>query len=350
MRLGPILTTLAFAPAVLGGALRRARLHREPRLTVSSLTYLETYGPGDKVKVYRGTPADITVKGHLVDLSTSVGARTSSGEATTQPFVFTGDRVGGDNSSVVVEVATGDKTSLGTYQVLLHYLIETNGPDKFQVQVFDRGQVDNLAIVEPAETNGFYLTGKQYTLRALGSHLENAALFVAKTGIPGLTATPTQASSSPTTKTFPIRFASGGTFTLEATDFFDLHLPAPPPTSCTDECYTGTATLHVQVAAVPVVASVSSTTPAAGATVTITGTALSSSGLSSQIKPHPATDSPTHSSRQTRRSPAPDLPSRPTPACGRIRSCCCTTRSRRSAVRHPSRSACRTSPFRVARP
>ncbi len=287
MRFGPILTTLALAPAVVGSALSRARLRHEPRLTVSSLTYLETYGPGDKVKVYRGTPADVTVKGHLVDLSTSVEARTSGGAATTDPFVFTGDRVGGDNSSVVVEVATGDKTSLGTYQVLLHYLVETNGPDKFQVQVFDRGQVDNLSIIEPAETNGFYLTGKQYTLRAIGTNVENAALFVAKTGIPGLTATATQTSTSSISKTFPIRFGSGGTFTIEASDFFDLHLPAPPPTSCTDQCYSGTATLHVQVVAVPVVASVSSTTPASGSTVTITGTALSSSGLSSQIQAAP---------------------------------------------------------------
>jgi hypothetical protein len=292
MRLGPIVTTLAFAPTLFGAALSRARRHREPRLTVSSLTYLETYGPGDKVKVYRGAEAHVTVKGHLVDLSTGVEARTAGGAATTDPFPFTGDRVGGDNSSIVVGVAMTDQTPLGAYQVLLHYLVETSGPDKFQIQVFDSGKIDDISIVEPAEANGFYLTGKQYTLRATGSHLENAALFVAKTGISGLTTTATQVSSSSISKTFPIKFTSGGAFTIDATDFFDLHLPAAPPTSCVDECYTGNGKLSFQVVAVPVIASVSSTAPAAGSTVTIAGSGLSSPGLSSEIRAVPRYGSP----------------------------------------------------------
>src|SRR4029079_1820911 len=151
------------------------------RRTIASLSYLETYSATSTVKVYRGVPADILVKGHLVDLATGVEVRTASGAATTDLTVFTGTRHGGDDSSIIVEAATGPNTPLGTYQVLLHYLIEASGPDKFLVRVFDHGKVDILTIVEPSEASGTYLAGKNYTLRVGGDHVENAALFVAKT-------------------------------------------------------------------------------------------------------------------------------------------------------------------------
>jgi hypothetical protein len=221
------------------------------------MSYLETYSATSTVKVYRGLPADVLVKGHLVDLATGVEVRTAGGAATTDLTVFTSTRQGGDNSSIVVAVATGPNTPLGTYQILLHYLVEASGPDKFVVRVFDHGKIDNLSIVEPPEATGTYFTGKTYTLRAIGDHVDNAALFIAKTAIPGLTvvspATKTVASTeaaSTLSKSIPIRFASGGTFRFDAADFFDENLPSPPPTSCTDQCYAGNDS-NVSVTAVP---------------------------------------------------------------------------------------------------
>src|SRR5580765_4279735 len=128
MRLALTLATLTIAATApdRGSSLHRIARHetRPPtRRTIASLSYLETYSATSTVKVYRGVPADILVKGHLVDLATGVEARTASGAATTDLTVFTGTRHGGDDSSIIVEVATGPNTPLGTYQVLLHYLI-----------------------------------------------------------------------------------------------------------------------------------------------------------------------------------------------------------------------------------
>ena len=255
-------------------------------LTIASMNYLQSYRPGDTVRVFRGIPADIAVNGHLVDLSTGVEARTSGGSATSVVSAFAGQRQGGDNASIVVGISSSPSATLGVYQVLIHYLVEASGPDKFLMRLYDHGQVDNLSIVEPPEPTGVYLTGKSYTLRVLGQQLTNAALFVARTGIPGLSvpSTGSGAGGSATSLDIPIRFANGGSFTLDATDFVDAHLSPPPSASgCTDECYAGSAQLHFQVVAVPVIASISSTTPAAGSSVSISGTALTSPGLSATI-------------------------------------------------------------------
>jgi hypothetical protein len=254
--------------------------------TISTLSYLETYSATGTVKVYRGVPADITVQGHLVDLATGVEVRTASGAATTDLTVFTSTRKGGDNSSIVIGVSTGPNTPLGTYQILLHYLVETAGPDKFQIRVFDHGTINSISIVEPPEVTGTYFTGKTYTLRAFGDNVDNAALFVAKTGIPGLTVVPQTKTGTPSelAKSIFIRFASGGAFRFDANDFFDQNLPSPPPTSCIDQCYAGNGTLSVTVTAVPVIASVTPNTPAVGSAVTIAGSSMSSPGFASQIR------------------------------------------------------------------
>jgi hypothetical protein len=237
----PALAVALALPAATHGV-GRSPIRRAPTVpTISTLNYLRSYAAGDTVQVCRGNPADITVTGHLVDLSTGVEVRTGSGAATSALNVFAGDRQGGDNSNIIIEVATGPATPLGTYQVRLRYLVETNGPDRFFVRVYDRGEIDNLSIVEPPEPSGVYLSGKNYTLRASGQQVDNAALFVAKTGIPGLsipTVTPTGVSSS-AAKSIPIRFANGGSFTIDATDFLDGHLSPAPPVDCTDQCYTG---------------------------------------------------------------------------------------------------------------
>lgn len=290
MRLALRLATLALSATAASAHLPRHLDHREGHVarTIASMTYIESYGPTAKVKVYRGVAADIKVRGRFLDLSTGAEARTSGGAATSALSAFEGAKTGGDSTSVVIGISSGDAAPLGTYQVLIHYLVETSGPDKFEIQLFDHGKVDNLSIREPPEVTGTYATGKTYTLRATGSHLENAALFVTKTGIPGLSLAPISTKITPvvssTVKDFPIRFANGGSFTFEATDFFDQNLPTAPPTNCIDQCYAGNAQLRVQVSTIPVIASVSPTTPASDATVTISGTGLNSPGFNSLVR------------------------------------------------------------------
>src|SRR5207248_4803529 len=110
--------------------------------------------------------------------------------------------------------------------------------------------INTLSIVEPLEATGTYFTGKTYTLRAVGDHVNNAALYIAKTGIPGLTIVPvttkTTSVATTTTKDIHVRFASGGSFAIHGTDFFDANLPSPPPTNCTDQCYNGAGTVSFQ--------------------------------------------------------------------------------------------------------
>jgi len=291
MRLALTLATLTISTAspVRSGSLDRHETRPAAKRTISTLSYLETYSPTSTVKVYRGVPADILVKGSLVDLATGVEARTASGVTTTAFTVFTSTRKGGDNSSIVIGVSSGPSTPLGKYQILLHYLVEASGPDKFEVQVFDHGTVNSISIVEPPEVTGTYFTGKTYTLRANGDNVDNAALFVAKTGIPGLTVVPQTKTGTPneSVESIFIRFANAGRFTFDANDFFDQNLPSPPPTSCTDQCYAGNGTLSVSVSAVPVIASVTPNTPSVGGAVTIAGSSMSSPGFASQIRARP---------------------------------------------------------------
>ena len=53
--------------------------HELPRKTIGSIHYLDTYGPTDKVRVFRGRTANIEVNGRLLDLSTGVEVKTASG-------------------------------------------------------------------------------------------------------------------------------------------------------------------------------------------------------------------------------------------------------------------------------
>src|SRR6476646_2938943 len=117
--------------------------HELPRMTIGSIHYLDTYGPTDKVRVFRGRTANIEVSGRLLDLSTGVEVKTASG-GNTDMVATISRRTGGDNTSIQVDVTVPTSEPLGTYQVLIHYAIETNGPDRFLVQVFDRGTVTSL--------------------------------------------------------------------------------------------------------------------------------------------------------------------------------------------------------------
>jgi hypothetical protein len=250
-------------------------------MTITSLHYLGNYIPSDRVHVFRGQPAAIEVDGSLLDLSTGVEVRTATGAATSSVAATIGKRTGGDNTSIIVNVTSTPDAPLGDYQVLIHYAIETNGPDRFKLQMFDHGTVDNIGIVESMEGGIAFVTGRSYTLSLSGNHLENATLDVVKAGITDVTkagtsagATVTPVSSSAFGKRFSIQFHVAGTFTITADDFFDQSLSTRAPVPCSVQCYDGVGSLRLSVIVAPSIASVSTRTPNAGTTVTISGAGL----------------------------------------------------------------------------
>ena len=272
------------AVAVVTGIPTRDSAPR-PR-TIHEIVYLDSYGATDAVKLWRNKPADVQLRGQFLDLSTGVEIRTQAGG---QVLTFAGkitQRQGGDDTRITVNFDQSTITALGTYQVLIHYLVETSGPDKFNVRVFDRGTVTQIRIAESAEADGSYLTGKDYTLVVKGDHLDNAQLFKAKTGIAQLTllAPPSPGTPSSTEQRFGIRFGANGVFTIDAQDFFDKNLPAEPPVDCPVQCYDGTTSFAFKVATVPLFGSVNARTPNAGTPVTISGTSLNVPGMTMTLR------------------------------------------------------------------
>src|SRR5262249_54281033 len=144
-------------------------------MTIGSITYLDSYSATDKVRIFRNQTASIEVKGKLLDFSTGVEVKTQTGGSTDMTARIS-RRTGGDNTSIVIDVDVPQDEALGIYQVLIHYAVETAGPDRFLVQVFDRGNVSSLRLVEPPNFGGKYVTGQTYTLVVGGDHLENAGL------------------------------------------------------------------------------------------------------------------------------------------------------------------------------
>ena len=57
-----------------------------PVMTITSLHYLGDYIPTDRVHIFRGQNAPIEVDGKLLDLSTGVEVRTSSGATTSSTW------------------------------------------------------------------------------------------------------------------------------------------------------------------------------------------------------------------------------------------------------------------------
>lgn len=273
--------------------------------TISGMSYLGNYGAQDTVKVWRTQEALITVNGSLLDLSTGVEVKTAAGSAATGFISEITSRTGGSNTNIVVRIAPTALTPLGTYQVLLHYLVEASGPDKFMIRVYEHGHVSDLHILEPSGVGGTYETGRMYTLVATGDHLGDAAFFAAKTGIPGLvTGAPpsTLKVASSTEKHFGIQFNIPGNYTLKSDDFYDQNLPSPPPTNCPVQCFDpGGSFSTFNMATVPVVSSISTRTPTAGTDVTLSGPGLVQSNLAGEIHGLPRYGStpvvlPTHAS------------------------------------------------------
>jgi len=285
----------------------RAGVTNEPvkPWTISGMSYLGSYGAHDTVKVWRTQEALITVNGSLLDLSTGVEVKTAAGSAATGFISEITSRTGGSNTNIVVRIVPTALTPLGSYQVLLHYLVETSGPDKFMIRVYEHGHVSDLHILEASGVGGMYETGRMYTLVATGDHLGDAAFFAAKASIPGLvTGAPPSALKSPSSTEvhFGVQFNTPGNYTLKSDDFYDRNLPSAPPTNCPVQCFDpGGSFSTFNMATVPVVSSISTRTPSAGTDVTLSGPGLVQSNLAGEIHALPRYGStpfviPTHAS------------------------------------------------------
>jgi hypothetical protein len=255
------------------------------RSTIATIHYLEDYSATGTVKVWRGEIAAITLTGNLLDLATGIEARTPGGAAVTGLLPTIAKRTGGANTSITVNLSASETVALGSYDILIHYAVETNGPDRFHVQVYERGTVDALSILERMEGGVTFVTGKTYTLAVGGSRIEHGTLFAAKAGIPGLTITPIGAGTA-SGRRFAIQFRDAGTFRIASHDFFDETLPSPPPVACPVQCYEGTATVSIPVVVAPAITSVSNRTPSAGSSVSIAGTGLVVPGFTAKMFAH----------------------------------------------------------------
>jgi len=263
---------------------RAAAVRRQPT-TISGLTYLSDYSAGDRVKVWRGVTADIVVRGQFLDLSTGVEVKTASGSAASGVSASITARQGGIGTQITVRVSASTSASLGDYQVLIHYTVETSGPDKFDLRVFDVGRVDQIQILEAPAAGGLYVVGQPYTLSLTGDRLDNVGLNTVLARMPGLTLPAAESflsAASLTSKTaslstpsarISIRFDSAGTFNFQSALFNDRHI-SPQPFANGPWSYGGSAVFQARVRILPVVTSVSPQTPNGGSSVTISGSRL----------------------------------------------------------------------------
>ena len=285
------MTAVAMGSVMLGGARPIARA-TPIRATVNSLEYLgTTYSSSDRVPIFRGVSADITVRGQFVDLSTGVEVRTTSGAVANDLGASIIERVGGNPARIKVHLTSGGTSTLRAYRILIHYTVEVNGPDQFEVTLFERGTVNTLSITSPAEQlfNGGYLAGSQLELRAEGTGLSRAAIATNSTSLSGITVGPGTTVGTPTDATafFGIKFDSSGFKRFQAgRSFYDGTLGPPP-----DEggcivaiCYGGAGTVLVLIRILPNVTSASPSSAAPNANITLTGTRLQPRGYTPKVR------------------------------------------------------------------
>jgi hypothetical protein len=134
--------------------------------------------PGAVHPIVLDKNTSMVVKGQFVDLSTRVEI---SGSGVSVSF---GDRVGGNNSHIVVKFNVSGSADLGERTVKLRYAIETNGPDTFKVRVVRGGRVDQIQQRVPGLFAGTTRliaadtipVNQPVTLVFTGNHLANAKI------------------------------------------------------------------------------------------------------------------------------------------------------------------------------
>jgi hypothetical protein len=243
--------------------------------TVSGSTYLEEYGATSRIKVWRSVSADIVVRGTFLDLSTGVEVRTANGAAATGVTASIVARQGGPNTRITVRVSSTNAAALGDYRVLIRYPVETNGPDRIDLRLFNRGEVTALRIEEPPQINpasgARYVLGETYTLAVEGSRLTDVRLASRFVSIVS------RVSTSASQARFRIKFNSAGPVSLRPADFYDGAMSSAPSivqsgvatfAGTEDHLFTGV------VGILPVITSFSPSNPTVFARVTVNGTGL----------------------------------------------------------------------------
>ena len=262
-----------------------ARTH-VPRPTISGLEYVRTYGATETVKIWRNVPADIIVRGSLLDLSTGIEIRKANGSAAPGILVVTSQRQGGANTSIHVAISTGPTDALGDYQILIHYLVETNGPDKFNVSLHDPATITQLTIDEPPTlAPNVYRLGQTYSLHAVGSELSNLMFDAGPLASKGVRLL-SVVSRSATDARFLVRFDSAQAVSIGVPHFYEETFgPRKATQECTlTACVRVLAGLSANIGIQPVVAAVSPSVATAGTEITITGSRLVAPGYSPSVR------------------------------------------------------------------
>jgi hypothetical protein len=179
--------------------------------------------PGAVHPIVLDKNTSMVVKGQFVDLSTKVEI---SGSGVSVSF---GERVGGNNSHIVVKFDVSGSADLGERTVKLRYAIETNGPDTFKVRVVRGGHIDQIQQRVPfANTTRLIAANaipvnQQVTLVFTGSHLANAKIAPRS----GISNPQTLSGCSETKCEFQVTFTQSGALDL---NIFDASVQPNPNT------------------------------------------------------------------------------------------------------------------------
>jgi hypothetical protein len=114
--------------------------------------------------VRQGKTTIITVNGQFVDLSTGLEVSGSG--------VTVSSAAGTTSSNKKISVAVSADAAPGVRTIKLHYAVEVNGPDTFQVLVVRSGVVASVSVPSPSE----FFNDVDVTLH--GQKLDNAGVFV----------------------------------------------------------------------------------------------------------------------------------------------------------------------------
>jgi|GEM_PF-1640105 len=181
--------------------------------------------PGAVHPIVLDKKTSMVIKGQFVDLSTRVEI---SGSGVDVSF---GERVGGNNSHIVVKFDVGPSADLGERTVKLRYAIETNGPDTFKVRVVRGGRIDQIQQRVPGLFAGTTRlvaadsipVNQQVTLVFSGSHLANAKIAPRS----GVSNPQTLSGCSETRCEFQLTFTQSGALDL---NIFDASVQPNPNT------------------------------------------------------------------------------------------------------------------------
>jgi hypothetical protein len=234
---------------------------------VAQTEYVGTYSAGQTVSLWHGKPADLKVRGDFLDLAIRAEVRTPAGAiaAGWTATIISRTKIGGQ-AVIGVRVVPGGAVPLGNYEIWIRYAIETSGPDKIRVRLFDVGRIDSISGVERDVK-----LGEEYTFTVQGARLGQARLNTAALG--NKISHFAEISRTATSYSFRLRFTEPRAMQFRSADFHDRNLPASS-VRAHEAQYQGNGSWSALVWINPKITGVSSRTPRAGTNITISGVDL----------------------------------------------------------------------------